>query len=93
MFFLSTYSLRGALGIVGAIALLAVVFSPCIQVFSCLCVWKVSAAVLGPLCGSDVRKSMKAMSDGIALMAMALFVTCFCFVICVSLVAHAVRPF
>jgi hypothetical protein len=36
---------------------------------------------------------MKAMSDGIALMAMALFVTCFCFVICVSLVAHAVRPF
>lgn len=93
MFVLSTTTLRGALGIVGALALIIAVFSPSLQIFSCLCVWKISSAVLGSLCGSDVRKSMKAMSDGIALIAMVTFVTCFCFVICVSLVSHAVRPF
>lgn len=93
MFFLSAYSLRGALGIVGAIALLGAVFSPVLQILSCLFVWKIASSVLGPLCGNDVHRSIKSMSDGIALIAMSTFVTCFCFVICVSLVAHAVRPF
>lgn len=93
MFFVSAYSLRAALGVIGSIALLAGVFSPFLQVLSCLAVWKVSAAVLGPLCGANVRKSLKSMSDGVATVATALFVTSFCFVICLSLVAHAVRPF
>lgn len=93
MFFVSAYSLRGALGIIGAIALLGGVFSPFVQVLSCLCVWKIAAAVLGPLCGDDVRRSLKSMADGILALAMALFLTSFCFVICLSLVAHAVKPF
>lgn len=93
MFFVSAYSLRGALGIVGSIAILGGVFSPFVQILSCLCVWKVAAAVLGPLCGNDVRKSLKSMSDGIVGLSIAVFVTCFCFVICLSLVAHAVKPF
>ena len=33
------------------------------------------------------------MADGIALLAMAVFVTCFVFVICLSLVARAVRRY
>ncbi len=93
MFFVSAYSLRGALGIVGCVALLGGVFSPFLQILSCLCVWKIAAAVLGPLCGNNVRKSLKSMSDGVVTVAMAMFVTSFCFVICLSLVAHAVRPF
>jgi stage III sporulation protein AE len=93
MFFVSAYNLRSALGVIGSIALLAGVFPPFIQVLSCLAVWKVSAAVLGPISGANVRKSLKSMSDGVVTIATATFVTSFCFVICLSLVAHAVRPF
>lgn len=93
MFFVSAYSLRSALGIVGSIALLAAVFSPFLQILSCLVVWRVSAAVLGPLCGSPVAKSLKSMADGVLTLATSVLVTSFCFVICLSLVAHAVKPF
>lgn len=93
MFFVSAYSLRSALGVVGSIALLAGVFSPFLQILSCLLVWKISAAALGPLCGPSVGKSLRSMSDGVMTVATAVFVASFCFVICLSLVAHAVKPF
>lgn len=93
MFFVSAYSLRSALGVVGSVAVLAGVFSPFLQIISCLLVWKISAAALGPLCGPSVGKSLKSMSDGVLTVATAVFVASFCFVICLSLVAHAVRPF
>ena len=93
MFFVSAYSLRAAVGIVGCVALLGGLFSPFVQVLSCLCMWKLASAVLGPLSGNEVKKSLKSMSDAIATLAMALFLTSFCFVICLSLIAHAVKPF
>lgn len=92
MFFCSAYSLKSAIGLVGSIALFGALFSPLLEILSCLVVWKISVAVLGPLCGNSVHKSLKSMADGIALLAMAVFVTCFVFVICLSLVARAVRP-
>jgi len=93
MFFVSAYSLRAAIGIVGCVALLGGVFSPFVQVLSCLCVWQLASAVLGPLAGNEMKKSLKSMSDAIATLAMALFLTSFCFVICLSLISHAVKPF
>lgn len=93
MFFVSAYSLRSALGVVGSVALLAAVFSPFLQILSCLAVWKLSAAALGPLCGGGVGKSLKAMADGVLTVATAVFVASFCFVICLSLVAHSVKPY
>jgi hypothetical protein len=33
------------------------------------------------------------MADGMALLAMSVFVTCFVFVICLAVVSRAVRPF
>jgi stage III sporulation protein AE len=92
MFFCSAYSLKSALGLAGSIALFGVLFLPLVEILSCLFVWKVSVAVLGPLCGNAVNKSLKSMADGIALLAMSVFVTCFVFVICLSLVARAIRP-
>ncbi len=93
MFFVSAYSLRSALGVVGSVALLAGVFSPFLQILSCLLVWKISSAALGPLCGPAVGKSLRSMADGIMTVATAVLVASFCFVICLSLVAHAVKPF
>lgn len=93
MFFVSAYGLRSAIGLVGCIGLFAVVFSPLLRVLACMVVWKVSAAVLGPIAGVSVTKSLKAMADGVTFIAVALFATCFVFVICLSLVAQAVRPF
>ena len=93
MFFVSAYSLRSALGVVGSIALLAGVFSPFLQILSCLLVWRISSAALGPLCGPAVSKSLRSMSDGVLTVATTVFVASFCFVICLSLVAHAVKPF
>lgn len=92
MFFCSAYSLRSAMGLAGCIALFGALFSPLVEILSCLVVWKLSVAVLGPLCGNAVSRSLKSMADGIALLAMSVFVTCFVFVICLSLVAQAVRP-
>ncbi|HHY45327.1 MAG TPA: hypothetical protein GX512_06425 [Firmicutes bacterium] len=92
MFFCSAYGLKSALGLAGSIALFGVLFSPLLEILSCLVVWRLSVAVLGPLCGNEVSRSLKSMSDGIALLAMSVFVTCFVFVICLSLVAQAVRP-
>ncbi len=93
MFFVSTYGLRTALGLAGCIALLAVVFGPFLQVLGCLVVWKVSAAVLGPVTGNTVQKSLKSMADGITALAVSLFVTSFVFIICLSLVAQAAKPY
>lgn len=93
MFFVSAYGLRSAVGLVGCLGLFAVVFSPLLKVLACMVVWKVSAAVLGPIAGSSVAKSLKAMADGVMFIAVALFATCFVFVICLSLVAQAARPF
>lgn len=93
MFFVSTYGLRSAIGLVGCIGIFAVVFSPLLKVMACMVVWKISAAVLGPIAGGSVAKSLRAMADGIMFIAVALFATCFVFIICLSLVAQAVRPF
>ncbi|HHW27824.1 MAG TPA: hypothetical protein GXX23_10915 [Firmicutes bacterium] len=93
MFFVSTYGLRSAIGLVGCIGLFVVVFSPLLKVLASMAVWKVSAAVLGPIAGASVAKSLKVMADGITFVAVALFATCFVFIICLSLVAQAVRPF
>ncbi len=92
MFFVSAYGLRAAIGIAGSIGLFGLAFSPLLKVLSCLLVWKVSAAFLGPLVGKSVSRSLKAMADGIAFLAVSLFATTFVFIICLSLVAQAARP-
>ncbi len=93
MFFVSTYGLRSAMGLAGAVTVVAVVFTPLLRVLGCLFVWKVSAAVLGPIAGREVSKSLKSMADGITALSMSLFITCFVFTICLSLVAQATKPF
>ncbi|HHY76150.1 MAG TPA: hypothetical protein GX500_05130 [Firmicutes bacterium] len=92
MFFSSAQGLKSAIGLVGCIALFGALFSPLLEILSCLVVWRLSLAILGPLCEGGVNKSLKSMSEGIALVAMSVFVTCFVFVICLSLVAQAARP-
>jgi len=93
MFFRSILALRTALGIAGSLAVLGVVFSPLLKVLSCLLAWKISYAVLGSLCGGAVRRSLKCITDGITFVAMSLFVTCFVFIICLSLIAQAVKAY
>ncbi len=93
MFFVSTYGLRSALGLAGCILVFAVVFTPVLQVLGSLLVWKLAAAILGPVTGEQVSKSLKSMAQGIAALSMSLLVTCFVFVICLSLVAQATKPF
>ncbi len=93
MFFVSTYGLRSAIGIAGCVLVMAVVFTPVLQVLGSLLVWKLAAAILGPVTGEQVSKSLKSMAQGIAALSMSLLVTCFVFVICLSLVAQATKPF
>jgi stage III sporulation protein AE len=93
MFFCSAYSLKSAIGLVGTVALFGALFSPLLEILSCLVVWKIAVAVLGPISGPSVNKSLKSMADGMALLAMSVFVTCFVFVICLAVVSRAVRPF
>lgn len=93
MFFCSAYSLKSAIGLVGSVALFATLCSPLAQILSCLAIWKVAASVLGPLAGDSVRRSLKSMADGIAFLAMSVFVTGFVFVICLSAISRAVRPY
>ena len=52
MFFCSAYSLKSAIGLVGSIALFGALFSPLLEILSCLVVWKISVAVLGPCAGT-----------------------------------------
>lgn len=91
MFFCAASSLKSAIGLVGCVALFGALFSPLLEILSCLVVWKISVAVLGPLCGDSVHKSLKSMAEGITLLAMSVFVTCFVFVICLSVVSRSVR--
>jgi stage III sporulation protein AE len=93
MFFCSTYTLKSALGIAGSIALFGAVFSPLVRIMSCYLVWKLSLAFLGPISGKNVERSLKCMADGIASLAMSIFVTAFVFIICLSLIASAMRPY
>lgn len=93
LFFFAAYGLRAALGITGCLVILGAVFSPFLKVASCLVVWKSVSAVMGPVSGTAVRTSLKAMADGVSLLAMLLLVTSFVFIICVFLVSQAARPF
>ncbi|MGI6628237.1 MAG: stage III sporulation protein AE [Bacillota bacterium] len=93
MFFHSILALRSAVGIAGILAIIGVVFSPLVKVIACLAAWRVALAVLGPTCGIQVRRSLQAMVSGVAFLAVTLFATSFVFVICLSLVAQAVRSY
>jgi stage III sporulation protein AE len=93
MFFVSAYGLRSAMGLAGAVAVVSVVFTPLLRVLGCLFMWKVSAAILGPIAGQQVSRSLRSMADGITAVSITLFVTCFVFTICLSLVAQATKPF
>lgn len=93
MFFHSLFSLKSALGIAGSLVILGAVFSPLLRMLSCLFAWKIAFSVLGPLCGQEVKKSLRCMSDGITFLAVSVFVTAFVFIICLSLVSSAVRTY
>jgi stage III sporulation protein AE len=93
MFFFASFGLKSALGIAGCVAVFAAVFSPLLRIVSCLLAWKIALAVLGPLCGVQVQKTLKTMADGLAFVAVSVLVTSFVFVICLSLVAQATRPY
>lgn len=91
MFFQAVRALRTAVGLAGCLAVLAVVFNPLLKLISCLFAWKLSFALLGPITGRDVSRSMKSMADGITALTMSIFVASFAFIICLSLMAAAVR--
>ncbi|MGI6620068.1 MAG: stage III sporulation protein AE [Bacillota bacterium] len=91
MFFQSLFALRSAIGLAGCIALIGVVLSPLVKVFSCFVAWRIALALLGPTCGPEVKRSMQAMAGGVGLLAMVLFSTSFIFMICLSLVAQAAK--
>ncbi len=93
MFFHSLFALRSAVGLAGILALIGVVFSPLIKVFSCFIAWRIALAVLGPTCGSQVKRSLKAVVNGVSFLAVTLFATSFIFIICLSLVAQAAKAF
>lgn len=93
MFFHSLFALRSAVGLAGILALIGVVFSPLVKVFSCFIAWRIALAVLGPTCGTRVKRSLQAMVSGVSFLAVTLFATSFIFIICLSLVAQAVKAF
>ena len=75
MFFCSAYSLKSAIGLVGTVALFGALFSASRYYPASLCGNR--SPVLGPISGPSVNKSLKSMADGMALLAMSVFVTCF----------------
>jgi len=93
MFFWSAHGLKSAVGLAGVVALLGCVFAPLVRILLCAITWRVALAVLGPLCGVHIQKSMKSIADGVVLLAVSVFVTSFVFVICLSLVSRAANPF
>lgn len=91
MFFYASSALRSAMGLAGSIGLMLMAFSPLVRILACLLVWKISYAVLGPICSGEMRRSLKAMADGVSHVGVVVLVVTFVFVICLSLVAGAVR--
>lgn len=91
MFFHSMFALRSAVGLAGSIALIGIVLSPLVKVFSCFVAWRIALALLGPTCGPQVKRSLQAMAGGVGLLAVVLFATSFIFIICLSLVAQAAK--
>ncbi len=93
MFFHSLFALRSAVGLAGSIVILGVVFSPLVKVVACFVAWRAALAVLGPTCGSRVRRSLHVMASGVGFLAITLFSTSFIFIICLSLIAQAAKAF
>jgi stage III sporulation protein AE len=91
MFFHSLFALRSAIGLAGSIALIGIVLSPLVKVFSCFVAWRIALALLGPTCGPQVKRLLQAMAGGVGLLAVVLFATSFIFIICLSLVAQAAK--
>lgn len=93
MFFVASSALRSALGMAGSVLVLAVTSLPLVRILAVLLAWKLAAALCSPFLPSGAGKSMKAVSSAIGLVATSVGVTAFVFIICVSLVAGAVRAF
>lgn len=93
MFFHSLFALRSAVGLAGSLALMGVVFSPLIKVMSCYVAWRIALAVLGPICGDPIKRSLQAMTSGVGFLGVTIFATSFIFIICLSLVSQAVKAF
>ncbi|MBE3520069.1 MAG: stage III sporulation protein AE [Firmicutes bacterium] len=93
MFFLASSALRSALGVAGSVLVLAVASLPLIRILGVLLAWKLAAASCSAFLPSRAGKSMRAVSSAIGLVATSVGVTAFVFVICISLVAGAVRAF
>lgn len=93
MFFVASSALRSALGVAGAILVLAGSALPLARILLILLAWKVATALCAVFLPPGAARSMKAVSSAIALVATSVGLTAFVFVICVSLVAGAVRVF
>ena len=91
MFFVASSALRLALGLAGAVLVLAVTSLPLVRILAVLLAWKLATALCSVFLPTGAARSMKAVSSAIGLVATSVGITAFVFVICMALVAGAVR--